>query len=83
MGLTVYTTSWCGPCRRLKSQLTREGISYREVDVEQDPAAAEFVKSVNNGNRTVPTVVFPDGSAMTNPSVLEVKARLNGSAVTG
>jgi mycoredoxin len=83
MGLTVYTTSWCGPCRRLKSQLTREGISYREVDVEQDPAAAEFVKSVNNGNRTVPTVVFPDGSAMTNPSVIEVKARLNGSAVTG
>ncbi|MEV5411686.1 mycoredoxin [Thermopolyspora sp. NPDC052614] len=83
MALTVYTTSWCGPCRRLKTQLTREGISFREIDVEQDPEAAAFVMSVNNGNRTVPTVVFPDGTAVTNPSVLEVKARLNGTAVTG
>lgn len=76
MGLTVYTTSWCGPCRRLKSQLTREGISYREVDVEQDPAAAEFVASANGGNQTVPTLKFPDGSTLTNPSPREVKAKL-------
>jgi mycoredoxin len=76
MALTVYTTSWCGPCRRLKSQLTREGISYDEVDIERDPQAAEYVMSVNNGNQTVPTVVFPDGKAVTNPSVVEVKARM-------
>lgn len=76
MALTVYTTTWCGPCKRLKSQLTREGIAYQEIDVERDARAAEFVMSVNNGNRTVPTVVFPDGTASTNPSVLEVKARL-------
>lgn len=83
MTLTVYTTSWCGPCKRLKSQLTREGISFREIDVEQNPDAAEFVMSVNNGNQVVPTVVFPDGTSATNPSVPEVKARLNGSAATG
>ena len=76
MALTVYTPPRCGPCKRLKSQVTREGIAYQEIDVERDARAAEFVMSVNNGNRTVPTVVFPDGTASTNPSVLEVKARL-------
>ncbi|MEU7896506.1 mycoredoxin [Nonomuraea sp. NPDC049152] len=76
MALTVYSTSWCGPCKRLKSQLTREGIAYEEVDIERNPAAAEFVMSVNNGNQMVPTVVFPDGTAVTNPSVNEVKIRL-------
>ncbi|MFD8531868.1 mycoredoxin [Streptosporangium canum] len=77
MALTVYTTTWCGPCRRLKSQLTREGISYREIDIERNPDAAQFVMSVNNGNQTVPTVLFEDGTAVTNPSVREVKARLS------
>ncbi|MCO5999956.1 mycoredoxin [Actinoallomurus rhizosphaericola] len=74
--LTMYTTSWCGFCRRLKTQLAREGIHMVEVDIERDPAAAEFVESVNGGNQTVPTVVFPDGTAVTNPSAKEVKARL-------
>ncbi|GGQ21718.1 MULTISPECIES: mycoredoxin [Streptosporangium] len=83
MALTVYTTTWCGPCRRLKTQLTREGIAYREVDIERNPEAAEFVMSVNNGNQTVPTVVFEDGTAVTNPSVIEVKARLQAAAVAG
>ncbi|GAA3424925.1 mycoredoxin [Streptosporangium sandarakinum] len=83
MALTVYTTTWCGPCRRLKTQLTREGIAYREVDIERNPEAAEFVMSVNNGNQTVPTVVFEDGTAVTNPSVIEVKARLQAAAVVG
>lgn len=74
--VTMYTTSWCGFCRRLKSQMEREGIRYAEVDIERTPAAADFVMSVNGGNQTVPTVVFPDGSAATNPSIGEVRARL-------
>ncbi|HEV7933030.1 MAG TPA: mycoredoxin [Actinomadura sp.] len=74
--LTMYTTSWCGFCRRLKTQLAREGIEMVEVDIERDPEAAEFVMSVNGGNQTVPTVVLPDGSALTNPSAKEVKKRL-------
>ncbi|MCT9932541.1 mycoredoxin [Planotetraspora sp. A-T 1434] len=78
MALTVYTTSWCGPCKRLKSQLTREGIAYSEVDIERHPDAAEFVMSVNNGNQVVPTVVA-DCHTMTNPSVLEVKRHLQGA----
>ncbi len=72
----MYTTPWCGYCRRLKSQLDREGIPYTEVDIEQDPQAAEYVMSVNGGNQTVPTVVFPDGTALTNPSLAEVKEHL-------
>jgi len=79
--LTMYTTSWCAFCRRLKSQLARDGIEMTEVDIEQDPAAADYVMSVNGGFQTVPTVVFPDGSAMTNPSAAQVKERLSQLAV--
>lgn len=74
--LTMYSTPWCGYCRRLKSQLSREGISFAEVDIEADPAAADYVMSVNGGNQTVPTVVFADGTALTNPTIAQVKSHL-------
>jgi mycoredoxin len=74
--ITMYSTTWCGYCRRLKSQLEREGIGYTEIDIEEVPDAAAFVRQVNDGNQTVPTVLFPDGTAATNPSLAEVKARL-------
>ncbi len=74
--LTVYTTSWCGYCHRLMTVLKSNGIPYDAVDIEQDSAAAQFVSSVNNGNRTVPTVKFADGSTLTNPSAAQVKAKL-------
>lgn len=72
----MYTTTWCGYCSRLKVALKASGITYSEVNIEQDPAAAEFVMSVNDGNQTVPTVKFADGSALTNPSIKQVKAKL-------
>lgn len=74
--LTMYTTTWCGYCTRLKSGLQREGIQFAEVNIEQDADAAELVMSVNGGNRTVPTLVFPDGSALTNPTLAQIKAQL-------
>jgi mycoredoxin len=74
--LTMYTTPWCAFCKRLKRQLAADGIEMTEVDIEQDPAAADYVMSVNGGFQTVPTVVFPDGSALTNPSAATVKERL-------
>jgi mycoredoxin len=74
--LTMYTTPWCGFCRNLKRQLAREGIEVLEVDIERDQAAAEYVMSVNGGNQTVPTVVFPDGTALVNPSAAQVRDRL-------
>jgi mycoredoxin len=75
-GLTMYTTSWCGYCVRLKMALKSEGISWTEVDIEADPAAAEFVGSVNGGNHVVPTVKFADGSTLTNPSIKDIKTKL-------
>jgi mycoredoxin len=54
----------------------REGIEYVEVNIETDPEAAAFVESVNGGNQTVPTLLYPDGSAETNPSIAQVKAKL-------
>ena len=74
--LTMYTTIWCGFCRRLKNQLAREGIEVAEVDIERDQAAADYVMSVNGGNQTVPTIVFPDGSTLTNPSAAQVRVHL-------
>ena len=74
----MYTTVWCGYCRRLKAQLVRAGISFREVDIEHDAAAAAFVAGVNGGNQTVPTLKFADGSTLTNPSGDEIKAKLAG-----
>lgn len=73
---TMYTTPWCGYCQRLKGQLSREGISWEEVDIEQVPEAAKIVEQVNGGNQTVPTLVYADGSAMTNPSLAQVKEKL-------
>lgn len=75
---TMYSTPWCGYCHRLKSQLDREGIAFEMVDIEADPAAAEIVTQANNGNQTVPTLVYSDGSSMTNPSLIQVKAKLAG-----
>jgi mycoredoxin len=63
----MYTTTWCGYCVRLKRALEREGIEFDEVDIEVDPAAADYVMAVNGGNATVPTIVLADGTALTNP----------------
>ncbi|MCN0152107.1 mycoredoxin [Salinispora arenicola] len=75
--LTMYSTPWCGYCHRLKSQLDREGIGYEVVDIEREPEAAAFVMSVNGGNQTVPTLRFADGSALTNPTIRQVKEHLS------
>ncbi|WP_374985942.1 mycoredoxin [Streptomyces fradiae] len=81
--VTMYSTTWCGYCRRLKSQMDREGITYNEINIEQDPESAAFVEKVNNGNQTVPTVLItPNGGGedvvMTNPSLMQVRQALAG-----
>lgn len=72
----MYSTTWCGYCRRLKLQLDQAGISYTEIDIERDPAAATFVEGVNGGNQTVPVIRFADDTTATNPSLREVQSRL-------
>jgi mycoredoxin len=74
--VTMYSTQWCGYCFRLRKQLDREGIAYEVVDIEQVPDAALIVEQVNHGNQTVPTLVYSDGSAQTNPSVAQVRDKL-------
>ncbi len=74
--ITMFSTTWCGYCARLKAQLASAGIGFREIDIEHTPGTAELVAQLNGGNQTVPTVIFPDGSTATNPSLAEVTARL-------
>jgi mycoredoxin len=74
--VTMYSTTWCGYCRRLKLQMDQAGIAYTEVDIERDPEAAAFVENVNGGNQTVPTVRFADGTALTNPPFTAVTEKL-------
>ena len=72
----MYSTQWCGYCFRLRKQLDREGIAYDVIDIDRDEEAAVRVMQVNGGNQTVPTMIYSDGTAQTNPSLLEVKATL-------
>ena len=76
MSFVMYSTSWCGYCKRLKSQLSDLGITYEEINIEEVPGTAEIVEAVNGGNRTVPTLVFSAGSAMTNLSAKQVAEKL-------
>lgn len=76
MSFTLYSTVWCGYCSRLKAQLDRAGITYLEVDIATNEDAATLVMLANGGNQTVPTLIFDDGEALTNPSLIQVQAKL-------
>lgn len=75
--VTMYSTVWCGYCQRLKKQLDGQEVTYKEVDIEQNPEFIELIESLNEGNRTVPTLVFADGYSMTNPSLQAVLSKLD------
>jgi len=81
--LVIFSTTWCGYCHTLKRQLGDEGIAFTEVNIEETPGAAEFVMEINRGAQTVPTVLFPDGSTLTNPRLSAVIAQLRGTALSG
>lgn len=74
--ITMFSTDWCGYCKRLITMLKSEGIGYTEVNIETTPGTPELVENINGGDQVVPTVIFPDGSSATNPSIIEVKKRL-------
>ena len=76
MSFVMYSTTWCGYCKRLKSQLADLGVTFEEINIEEVPGTAEIVEKVNGGNRTVPTLVFSDGAVMTNPSAKQVTEKL-------
>ncbi len=74
--IIVYGTNWCPDCRRAQRVLDQHGVQYTYINIENDPAATEFVIKVNKGHRSVPTIVFPDGSILVEPSNAVLQARL-------
>jgi len=75
--IVMYSVEWCPDCRRAKFFFKRKKINVLEVDVNADKKAEEFVKSLNNGNRSVPTIILPDGSMMVEPSTEELEAKFS------
>lgn len=75
--ITLYGTTWCGDTRRARKFLDEHQISYQWVDIDSDKNAEEYVKSVNNGNRSVPTILFPDGSLLVEPSTMDLMLKFN------
>ncbi len=74
--IVMYSTAWCGDCRRAKRMFDALGVPYAEIDIDREPAAAETVIRLNHGNRSVPTIVFPDGSRLVEPSNAALEAKL-------
>ncbi len=74
--ITIYATYWCGDCRRVRRYLDFHKVEYCWIDIDHDEAAEAFVRQVNHGNRSVPTIVFPDGSILVEPSNLALKEKL-------
>ncbi|MGE5334257.1 MAG: glutaredoxin domain-containing protein [Nitrososphaerota archaeon] len=79
----MYTTTWCGDCRRAKRVFADFGVAYVEVNIESDEDAAELVETLNDGLRSVPTIVFPDGGILVEPSNTALMAKLQDYIPTG
>ena len=74
--IIMYTTTWCGDCRRAKRVFADFGVPYVEVNIGDDDEAAELVQTLNNGLRSVPTILFPDGSVLVEPSNATLMTKL-------
>lgn len=74
--ITIYGTSWCGGSRRAKQLFDENNIPYKWIDIDQDKAARAIVENLNNGFRSVPTIIFPDGSFLVEPSDSKLTEKL-------
>lgn len=74
--IIVYGTTWCGDTRRARRFLEQNNIPYVWIDIDQDKEARAFVEKVNNGFRSVPTIIFPDGSMLVEPSTRKLGEKL-------
>ncbi|MEM9774043.1 MAG: mycoredoxin [Chloroflexota bacterium] len=74
--IVLYGTSWCGDCHRARWFFDNYGIDYTDIDIEADEAAAAKVVAINKGNRTVPTIIFKDGSILVEPSIDALKEKM-------
>lgn len=76
LSLLVYGTDWCGDCRRVRRYLDNKNISYQWINIDHDKSAETFVIDTNHGMRSVPTLVFEDGSILVEPSTLALARKL-------
>ncbi len=74
--IILYGVNWCGDCRRARRVFSEQAVNYVDIDIDQDPKAAEFVRSLNNGFQSVPTIVFPDGSRLIEPDSVTLANKL-------
>ncbi len=79
--ITMYSADWCGDCRRSKRLMDELNVAYTIIDVENDTAAAAKVQEINGGAQSIPVIVFSDGSHLTEPSDLELKAKLSALGI--
>jgi mycoredoxin len=82
-GIVMYSTTWCGDCRRAKRVFDQLDVDYREVNIDADETAAQYVVEVNNGSRSVPTIIFPDGDVLVEPSNAALTQKLVDAGLVG
>ncbi len=75
-GIVMYGTTWCPDCARAKRIFAARGVEYQWTNIDEEPDKAELVMRLNNGKRIVPTIIFPDGSRLSEPSNAELEAKL-------
>lgn len=75
--IVMYSTSWCPDCKRAKKFLDKNKVPYLDIDVDDDEQGKAFVMEVNNGARVVPTIIFPDGGVLVEPSTKELREKLS------
>lgn len=80
--IMFYSTSWCGDCRRSRKVFQALGVSFTDIDIEENPEAAEVVRKVNRGAQSVPTIIFPDGAVLVEPSNAVLEQKLKALAAT-
>lgn len=78
--IVMYSTTWCGDCRRAKRVFGTRGVEYTEINIDEDRAAAQVVLRLNGGMRSVPTIVFPDGTVLVEPSTAALESKLSALA---
>ncbi|OKI62502.1 NrdH-redoxin [Micromonospora sp. CB01531] len=81
--LVVYGTGWCPDVRRSRALLDRAGIAYTYVDLDEDEAATELVRRLQRGRRRIPTLLWPDGSLLVEPTDDQLRAHLNSCGDIG
>ena len=79
--ITMYSADWCGDCRRSKRLLDQLNVTYTLIDIEADSKAADKVIEINGGMRSIPVIVFADGTHLTEPSDIDLKAKLSALGI--